>query len=190
MGVFISRLVSRKQDQLTKRLATGQLNSEIQHFREKLGKVLERFRLTPPVLTAASPSQLLHDAGALAESIARYWRHEAELVDLGEVVPVRAASRLLGDLITTMGFVSSSIAGKSRADLHSKDVIAINRIAESSLTAAVVLADRIADQSTAHLYDRITEAVEQFRGQLEQLPRPKKSTARSRRRERRRKQRE
>ena len=188
MGVFISRLVSRQQDQLTKRLATGQLNDEIQRFRDKLAGLLDVFRSHPPVLAVASPSQLLHDTGALAKSIGSYWRHEAEHADLAAVLPVRAASRLIGDLITVMGVISSSVAGKVRADLHPKDVIAINRVAESSLTVATVLADHIVDQSTAHLYDRVSATVNGFRTQLGRLPRAKKSSARSRRRERREKQ--
>jgi hypothetical protein len=188
MGIFISRLVSRRQDYLTKRLVSGQLNAELQAFRDKLAGLLGIFRTNPPMIAVDTQSQLLHDTGALAKSIGSYWRHEARHLDLPDVLPVRAASRLLGDLITVMGAVSSSIAGKTRADLHPDDVIAITRIAESTLTTATVLADRVVDQSTAHLYERVAALVEQFRAQLEQLPKPGKSTSRARRRERRQRQ--
>jgi hypothetical protein len=187
MGFFVSRLVSRQQDSLTKRIIGGQLNSEIQHFRNQIAGQLVIFRNQPPLLTAASHSQWLHDAGALTRSIASYWRYEAQNADLGEVVPVRPASRLLGDLITMIGAVSSSLNGKSRADLNAKDFIAAVRVVESTLTTATVLADRMSDQGTKHLYSKVAALVEDFRGQFELHPKakPAKSTRRSRRRERR-----
>jgi len=99
MGIFVSRLVSRQLDRLTKRLLRGQLNIEIQNFRVKLAAVLKSFTERPPTLAKEKPSPSLDRAVGLIAAIARYWRHEAQEPDLAVVIPSRAANRLLGNLI-------------------------------------------------------------------------------------------
>ena len=62
MGIFVSQLVSRHQDRMTKRLVHGQLNTEIQGFRAQLSNLRQAFKDHPPILTGEKPSNLLGTA--------------------------------------------------------------------------------------------------------------------------------
>jgi hypothetical protein len=166
MGVFISRLVSRQQDRMMKRLVRGQLNAEIQDFREQLGALLKLWRGTPPVLAKDQRSAGLYMARGLAPSIARYWRHESEVLEFNDVVPVRASGRLLGEMIELVELVAVSAQGKARADLHRDDFKAIRSVAESTLVVASALADRISDGGVNHSRDRVHALVGNLRSQL------------------------
>ena len=165
MGFFVSRLVSRQQDRLAKRLVHGLVNAEIQDFRDQL-RVLNHSFVGHPPLVAAHPSADLYRAGGLANSIARYWRHEAREPDLAEILPSRAAGGLMGDLLLLLSVIQALVAGMLRAQVHPRDIIQIRRVTESSLTIATVFLDRIHDDSVAHSYEKIANAVKALRQQL------------------------
>jgi hypothetical protein len=166
MGIFVSRLVSGQLDRRSKRIARGQLNSEIQEFRNQLLSVVQGLSATPLTLLTNQPSALLYRARGLADSIARYWRHEARDPDLEETIPLRAASRLLGELIELLDAIEVGAKGKLKPDLHLDDHRAIRRISEATLVLATVLFERTQDDGLLHAYDRVCEIVSRLRGQL------------------------
>jgi hypothetical protein len=166
MGVFISRLVSRQQDHIFRRLISGQFNSEIQDFRDQLKILLGDIKAAPPVLTKDHSALLFYRARGLTMAIARYWRHEASEPDLEEYVPLRAAGRLLGELILILEVLDTQSAGKSKADLHPDDFKAIRTITESVLVVSTVLSDRIIDQGLKHSKERVTILIKKLREQL------------------------
>jgi hypothetical protein len=170
MGLFVSRLVSRQQDRLTKRLVTGQLNREIQDFRDSLADLLQAFRSAPQIQTEVASAILLR-ANGLAQSIGRYWRHEAREPDLAEIIQIRAAGRLLGGLISLLETVDSFVAGKSRADIHPDDRKYVRNITESVLTVAAVLFSRTEDAGIKHSHEKVVALVQKLRTQL-QLKQP------------------
>jgi hypothetical protein len=164
-GLFVSRLVSRKQERLTKRLLAGQLNDEIQGFRDLLTALKEEHK-EPLMLTLEQSSAFLHDAGALSQSIARYCRHEAKEPALAEVLPSRAAGRLLGDLIALLETVHSCAANKSKSKTHPDDRKNVRNISESVLTVSTVFSERFTDIGFQHLHARIVNIVGGLRTQL------------------------
>jgi hypothetical protein len=166
MGIFVSRLVSRQQDRLSRRLARGQLNSEIQDFRDQLANLKLGFLNAAPLIPN-HPSQLLYRAGGLAKAIGRYWRHEARDPDLTEIIQSSAAGRLVGDLIVLLTNIQVLAAGKQRASVHPQDIIQVRRAVESSLTVATVLVERMRDQSVEHSYQTIAALVQALRQQFD-----------------------
>lgn len=167
MGVFVSRLVSSQQDRMTKRLVRGQINAELQDFRDQLSNLLKAFSGPLPAIGKNQPSEALHNARGLAMSIARYWRHEAKEPDLAEVLPLRASGRLLGELIELLEGVVKCCEEKTKSDLHPDDFKAVRSITESTLTVAVVLADRVPDEGIRHSHARVTVLVASLRQQLQ-----------------------
>lgn len=167
MGLFVSRLVSRQQDRRTKRLVHGQLNSEIQNFRNQLSVLLNEFRQNQVLLVLTGPSATLYRASGIAQSIARYWRHEARQSDLAEIIPRRAASRLLGDLSVLLEMVKASVGDKHRSEIHWEDIKYIRNVTESALVAATALVDRVSGRSIEHIYANIAASAKLLRQQLE-----------------------
>jgi len=165
MGLFVSRLVSRQQDRFTRRLVTGQLNREIQDFRDSLSDVLLAFRNAPPIELERA-SEILFRASGLSQSIGRYWRHEAQEPDLADIIQIRAAGRLLGGLISLLETVDLYVAGKSRADIHAANRKYVRNITESVLTVATVLSTRVDDDGVSHSNDRVVELVNKLRAQF------------------------
>jgi hypothetical protein len=166
MGIFVSRLVSGQLDRRSKRIMRGLLNAEIQEFRTQLTSVIQGLSAMPLTLLTNQPSAFLFRARGLADSIARYWRHEARDPDLEETIPSRAASRLLGELIELLDAIEVGAKGKLKTDLHIDDHKAIRRISEATLLLATVLFERTQDDGVVHAYDRVCEIVSRLRGQI------------------------
>jgi Ion channel len=167
MGVFVSRLVSQQLNRVARRLLKGQLNAEAQTFREKITANLELLRAHPGFLVPHTESSLLDRTSGLVQSIARYWRFEAQEPELAELLQVRAAGRLVGDLIEVLEIVAAEVRGKTRAALHPGDLRSIRNITESTLLVATVLLERVPDKSLAHSYERVAALVTEFRENLE-----------------------
>lgn len=165
MGVFVSRLVSRQQDRLTKRLVRGQLNVEIQNFRDQLAHLLQAFRSASPI-DQTRVSETLYRSSGLSLSIARYWRHQAQEENLENVIQLRAAGRLLGGLIGLLQMIDKFVAGKSKASIHAKDRDYIRNITESVLAVATVLSERLDDSGINHSYQEVADMVKKLRSQF------------------------
>jgi hypothetical protein len=166
MGIFVARLVSHHQDRLIKRLVRGQLNTEIQDFREKLADLLKTFTASPPVLTPQQSCPLFYRARGLTNSVARFWRHETREPYMSEVVPLRAAGRLLGELIDVLKAVTDGIGTKKKTDLHKDDFKAARGIAESTLVISTCLTTLIDDHGLRHSHECVTALVKNLRKQL------------------------
>lgn len=166
MGVFVARLVSRQQDRMTRRIARGQLNAEIQDFRDQLARLLQTFKEAPPVLVKQAPSATLFRARGMAMSIGRYWRHEAMEQELVDFLPVRAAGRLLGEMIELLQAIAGCVAGQTKETLHYDDFKAVRSITESTLAVATVLQERVSDAGLKHSQQRVVELVSNLRKQL------------------------
>ena len=176
MGVLVSRLVSRQQERLTKRLVGGQMNGEIQDFREMLAALITEYAQMPALApsgeagAAASDeiriASLLSKTAGLARSLARYWRYEAKQPDLANVVPARAAGRMLGELGTILECVSGLVAGKTPKATGEQNRSHVRNITESSLAIADILEKHIGDTSIKHSSENIYELVRRLRTQL------------------------
>jgi hypothetical protein len=166
MGIFVARLVSHQQDRLTKRLVRGQLNSEIQEFRDQLAVLLQDFSKTPPVLTSQEPCPLLYRARGLTRSIARFWRHEAMEPYMSEVVPSRAAGRLLGELIDVLKAVIAAVGTRQKNEIHWEDFKAVRGIAESTLVVSTCLTDLIDDHGIQYSHQCVNELIKPLHKQL------------------------
>ena len=128
--------------------------------------VTQALQATPLSLLTNQRSALLYRARGRADSIARYWRHEARDPDLEETIPLRAASRLLGELTELLDAIEVGAKGKLKPDLHVDDHKAIRRISEATLVLATVLFERTEDDGLVHAYDRVCEILSRLRGQL------------------------
>jgi Ion channel len=166
MGLFIARLVSRRQDRFTSRLVSGQLNSEIQDFRDVLAGLLKAFKADAPIDTTLR-STVLFNASGLSSSIARYWRYQAAEPDLADVIQLRAAGRLLGGLITLVECVSDCVAGQTSDSIDPQNRKYVRKITESALVVATVLYERVDDSGISHSYQRVAELVSNLRTQLQ-----------------------
>lgn len=176
MGIFISRLVSRQQDRLTKRLVAGQLNSEIQDFRGMLNLLIEEYKNlivgggSGNLLTTSESISLQDDlvnrTAGLLKSLARYWRHEAKHPDLQDVVPSRATGRMLGEVLDILEHIALLVAEETPSSIGEKNRKHIRNITESSLLVATVLEKRIADSGLTHSAGRIYALVLSFRRQF------------------------
>lgn len=167
MGVFVAQLVSRQQDLLTRRLVRGQINTELQDFRDQVAVLLNDFKVNPPQIIPGQSTQLLYRMRGLAQSIASYWRHESMEPYLFDVIPMRAASRLLGDLIDLLELLDQSVAGKTRSDLHRDDFKAVRGFTESVLVISTILSERFNDHGLDHSQERVTALVQKLRTQFE-----------------------
>lgn len=165
MGLFVARLVSRQQDRFTRRLVTGQLNREIQDFRDSLSDLLLAFRTASPI-ELSRPSEILFRANGLSQSIGRYWRHEAQEPDLADVIQIRAAGRLLGGLISLLETVDRYVTGKSKTDIHRENRKYVRNITESVLTVATVLTTRVEDDGIRHSNEKVLALVKKLRDQF------------------------
>jgi hypothetical protein len=165
MGLFVSRLVSHQQDRLTKRLVTGQLNTEIQNFRDKLARLLREIA-GAPTIDRTCESEILYRASGLCLSIARYWRHEAQEPDLKDVIQSRAASRLLGGLFDLLQAVDKFVAGKSKIDIYKNDRTYIRNITEATLVVSTILSERVHDPGLNHSNERVLQMVSKLRKQF------------------------
>lgn len=173
MGLMVSRLVSRQQERLTKRLLKGFINQEIQSFRDQLDPLLEtcatirsRKDLDDSDAEWARFSDWLLQAAYLARSIARYWRSEASLPDLAEIAQSRAMGRLLSELATVLEFVTDMTATKTTETIGEENRKHIRNISESCLTVAEVFEEHINENGIKHSSQRIYERVTQLRQQF------------------------
>lgn len=166
MGMFVSRLVSRQQDRMARRLVRGQYNTEIQSFRDQLKVLLGNSLESTAALHAGRPSIFLHKARGLATAIARYWRHETLEPNLRLFLPIRAAGRLVGELIDLLENVKTLTLGKTVKDLSLEDFRAIRTLTESILLVATILHERTQDPGLKHSYERVTQTVNMLRKQL------------------------
>jgi hypothetical protein len=172
MGFFIARLVSRPQDRLAKLLVGGQLNTEIQDFRKMVSELLERHttlvRDNEGCLSQNQElmSQFLNETQRLTKSIARYWRYNANHPDLGEVMPIRATGRLLGDLIETLQCISDDFNQHGPRALSKRDWIFVRNITDSVLSVACVVDARMEDDGLKHLSQRIYTLIRHLSDQL------------------------
>ena len=173
MGVLIARLVSRQQERLTKRLVGGQLNGEIQDFREMIAALLTEYKQRFEQSAAAGAGAIISDNDALlnktaglAKSLARYWRHEARQPDLANVVPVRAAGRMFGEVIAILECVANLVASKTPKSIGEENRSHVRNITESSLVIADVLEKTIEDTGIKHSAEKIYELISRLRSQL------------------------
>ena len=166
MGIFVARLVSHQQDHLTKRLVRGQLNSEIQEFRDQLAVLLQDFSKTPPVLTAQTSCPLLYRARGLTRSIASFWRYEAREPYMAEVVPSRAAGRLLGELIEVLKAVIAAVGPKQKHEIHWEDFKAVRGITQSTLVVSTCLTDLIDDHGLRYSHECVNELIKPLHKQI------------------------
>lgn len=167
MGIFVARLVSHQQDRLTKRLVRGQINTEIQEFRDQAGELLKDFSAAPLALDKQQKSMLLYRARGLTQSIARFWRHEMSEPYMSEVVQARAVGRLMGDLIKILQAVIAGVSAKKKTDLHWEDFKAVRGIGECILVVSTCLTDLIDDHGLHHSHDCVIDLVKNLRKQLE-----------------------
>lgn len=161
-GILIARLVSRPMDRISRRLLRGQMNGEIQSFRSQVAPLLNAIRGGRSSPAGAQSVWYLHRAVGLGKAIARYWRSEARQPDLTEVMPVRASSRLLGDLILLLECLEAQIRASGQpvglGERHK-----IRALADSVLAVAAVLRDRSSDEGIPHLYSKTLGTVEKLR---------------------------
>lgn len=162
-GVLVARLVSGRMDRISGRLLRGQMNGEIQSFRRQLTPLITAIRATHVSTTGAPPGWQLHRAVGLGKAIARYWRYEARQPDLTEVMPVRACSRLLGELISLLECVDTQVRQQGQA-VSQQERQEIRALADSVLAVATVLRERSPDQGIPHLCEKTSEAVAKLRG--------------------------
>jgi hypothetical protein len=165
LGIFVSKLVSGQLDRRSTRLARGQLNAEIQEFRGALSNILLDFPAPAPLLVNQHSIWLYRSRG-LVDAIARYWRHEARDPDLEETIPLRAANRLLGDLIDLLLRIERETSSRGMNEIHKEDRKAIRKISEGTLVLATVLFERSADDGLHHAYERTCDIVGRLRSQL------------------------
>lgn len=175
MGIFVSRLVSRQQDRLTKRLLTGQLNLEIQNFRDMLLPLLESFLQLRALSSNDINSEkyrielstLLDKTAGLMQSMARYWRHEAQLPDLTLIIPISASGRMLGEVISIIECLSIIVDSETVTTIREEDRKSIRNITESALLMADVLNSHIGSKGIRHsietLYPLIVKLRKQFK---------------------------
>jgi hypothetical protein len=161
MGIFVAQLVSGQATRMTARLLRGQLNNEIQRFRSNISNFKR-----PIVLQRGAPSDELYAATGLAKSIARYWRYEADSIEFIAAIPLRAAGRLLGDLVDLLNDFSEANKGIGRKDIHWRDLAKLRSLTDSILLVSTVLAERIQDDGLSHSFKRVCDLVQSLRTQF------------------------
>jgi Ion channel len=177
MGVLISRLVSRQQERLTKRLVGGQMNREIQDFRKMLsnllaeyGKISVFFPMEVNIETIKLQDKriedLLNKTEGLVKSLARYWRHESLQPDLADVVPIRAAGRMLGQLVMTLDKIACLLVGKTPISIGEQNRISVKNITESCLAIADILERNIDDEGARHSSEKTYDLIRRLRSQF------------------------
>lgn len=171
MGLFISKLVSRRQDRFTKRLLRGQFNSEIQKFRSDVSMLIKKFTASASV-NLNEPSTILHNASGLLKSIGRYWRYESSEPDLVEVMQLRASVRLLQDVVTLLELVEKHVGSFRRSEIHRSDRVSVRNITESALTVFDTIYDRCESTGIKHLYEKCIQIILKLRDQLELAKQP------------------
>ncbi|HEX3625183.1 MAG TPA: potassium channel family protein [Verrucomicrobiae bacterium] len=167
MGIFVARLVSHQQDRYIRRLVRGQLNAEIQDFRDQLAALLRDFSLTPLVLGQPQPCHLLYRARGLTQSIARFWRHEMSEPYMSEVVPSRAVGRMLGELIEILKAVVAGVRTKTKADIRWEDFKAVRGISEATLVISTCLTELLDDPGLHHSHECVIQLVKGLRERLD-----------------------
>jgi hypothetical protein len=178
MGVLVSRLVSRQQDRLLKRVMRGQINTEIQGFRRQILVLVKKLELSSKT-TALNSSQrlvLLDRCAGLLKSIARYWRYENKSDDFYEVAQTRGIGRFLGEQWTLLELVSQMVEGETSKTLDEPSRIKIRNIAESILSIAKSIEHKEGPESLQKdvinkVYSRVAELREKF--ELKRSLRPK-----------------
>ena len=170
-GFLISRLVSRQQDRLTKRLVRGVMTAEIREFRAVLAKRSKDFAslapLASPYPADAARTGLIDRLAGFAKSMARYWRREAEQRDLADVVPLPVATRALGDMHDILVVLQQDLHGQTANSIAEPNRSRVRNITESFLAVGCCLEVAIDDQSVRHSCDRIEHVATAIRHQLD-----------------------
>ena len=167
MGFLISRLVSRQQDRLLRRVVQGQLNVEIQKFRDMIADLIKGYRSyigmkeSDPV-TKAQRSFLLSRTAGLTKSVARYWRHEQAGNDFFEVAQRKSIGRILGDMVALLRQVMKAVEKETAASIEESDRTHIRNISESILFVARTIQEQGNTSEESSLLE-IYSAVESLR---------------------------
>lgn len=85
---------------------------------------------------------------------------------MSEVVPSRAAGRLLGELIDVLKAVIAGVATKQKNEIHWDDFKAVRGIAESTLVISTCLTDLVDDHGLQHSHQCVIELIKPLRKQL------------------------
>lgn len=162
MGLFVAKLVSQRQERFTIRLVRGQLNIEIQEFRDQLAQLMGF-----PGDSEEASSFYLYRASGLAKAIARYWRNENKMPGLMDVIPSRAAGRLLGELIEMLCSIERWVGDRPVEAFSGRDRVNVRNVADGTLVMAEVLVQTTKDRGMAHLKDRAVSVSMSLRDKLD-----------------------
>ncbi len=166
IGVFVSRLVSKHQEHLTKTVLHGEFNGERRKLRGRLMRVIAEFEKVPLVLVKDEPSLGLRRASGLLKTLARYWMLEKEDPAFTRLVLAEDGVLLMARLVELLGVVLKGVEGKSRADLNGMDVKRLEGILDGVMVVAEVLRERLEGDGVGRGYERVAEVVKEARGRL------------------------
>jgi hypothetical protein len=167
IGVFVSRLVSKHQEHLTKTVLHGEFNGERRKLRARLTRVIAEFEKTPLVLVKDEPSLALRRASGLVKTLARYWRLEKEDPAFTRLVLAEDGEHLMERVVELLGVIGRGLAGKSCGELNEVDVKRLEGICAGLMVVAGVFKERLNGEGIERGYGRVREAVEGVRMKLE-----------------------
>lgn len=155
IGVFVSRLVSKHQDHLTRRLMHRAVDAERGGLRGRMMRLLGGFKETPLLLVKDKPSKPLARAAILIGVMARHWRFEVQDPEFVRVVSVEYVHGVMGELIGLLGCVKAGLGEKQRDDLHAEDAKNVQVVAEGAVAVGKVLAEKMKMEDVEDAYERI-----------------------------------
>jgi len=167
MGVFVAKLVSNRQDRLASRMVKGLLNMEIQDHRDLLSDIQDRFGRALSNQDHDQEVECLYRASGLAKSVARYWRYEARNLGFTDVIPMRAASRLLGAFIEFLEQISSWVGNRPIGEFSGRDRLHVRNIADGALVITEVLCAAFNETGLEHSRQRAVKVVTRLNAQLQ-----------------------
>jgi hypothetical protein len=165
-GVFVSQLVSQRQERLTIRMLKAVMNQEIQSFRDQAMDLAKDMNGGALSMNARGLAPFLKKTRGLVKSIARYWRHECMHPDLKRYVPEKAVHRLHGDLADLLRLLEAPVAQQCGDGISREDRTAIIAIVDSvqgvsDIVVKYVGADE-GDRSTSASVSRSAEVLRNY----------------------------
>ena len=85
---------------------------------------------------------------------------------MSEVVPSRAAGRLLGELMDVLKAVIAAVGTKQKDEIHWEDFKAVRGIAESTLVVSTCLTDLIDDHGLQYSHQCVNELIKPLHKQI------------------------